>query len=591
MRHLIMVTAVMSVLLALQAWAGQYDLVHLTEGSPVWRDVLEVDNPGSSAQEFGVALFAEGAPVFNSTFTVPPLSSRNVELAGLAAQASCGIVTSPGQDLVFRLVYVNRSGMGSAGLALQDTRAAKLGLVFSDPFSVDWKGMAVKNTSREQALVSLYALDNGSVVARNEKMLAPQTRMVGFVETFFPTLDPAGVSQVVAASDGAVLSGLTITGAGGGALAFAALPAPGFSPAPFADRVALEPVVSGLDSPLYVISAEDGSGRLFVVEKKGRIRIVTGNSLIQTPFLDITARVGSSGGEQGLLCVAFPPEFPAKDYFYVNYTAADGTSRVSRFFVQPGNANRADPQSEEVLLRIDQPFANHNGGQLAFGPEGFLYIGTGDGGGGGDPEENAQDGSTLLGKILRIDVEAGVSPYRIPSDNPFVTDAGVEDEIWAMGLRNPWRFSFDRVTGELFIGDVGQRSWEEVNRVESSSGGGNFGWDIVEGDACFEPSTGCESRLPANYRAPVHTYSHELGNAVTGGYVYRGQAHPALRGVYVYGDFGSGRIWGLAPGGEGLENRLLLDSGQRISSFGQDQAGELYLCGFTSGTLFRIVVP
>ena len=288
-------------------------------------------------------------------------------------------------------------------------------------------------------------------------------------------------------------------------------------------------MVDGLVSPLAVTNAGDGSGRIFVLEQRGQIRIVRDGQLLGDPFLDIGDRL-TAGGERGLLGLAFHPDFPDDPRFFVNYTDLDGNTVVSSFTAEAG-ADRADGGSEVVLLRIEQPYPNHNGGALVFGPDGYLYISTGDGGSGGDPHDNGQRMDTLLGKILRIDVDgSGDTPYAIPPDNPFVDQPDALPEIWHLGLRNPWRMSFDRETGDLWIGDVGQGSWEEIDVARAGTGGLNFGWNRVEGFECFQGDT-CDD--PA-FTPPVTAYSHEFGCSVIGGVVYRGTAQPLLAGRYVY---------------------------------------------------------
>ena len=301
--------------------------------------------------------------------------------------------------------------------------------------------------------------------------------------------------------------------------------------------VALQLVVSGLEFPLG-LTAPAADPRLFVVEKGGRIRIVRDGALLPQPFLDISARV-SRGDEQGLLGLAFDPAFAGNGRFYVNYTDVDGRTRVAAFRVS-SDADLADPASEEVLLTVEQPFSNHNGGGLAFGPDGFLYIGTGDGGSGGDPLGNGQDRSDLLGSLLRIDV-SGPSGYAIPPDNPFIGEAGARGELWDSGLRNPWRFSFDRATGDLYIADVGQGDREEIDVATRESGGGrglNYGWNRMEGSICYGGGS-CDR---TGLTLPVTEYGHDQGCSVTGGYVYRGSAVPALAGLYFYADYCQGWV-------------------------------------------------
>lgn len=347
------------------------------------------------------------------------------------------------------------------------------------------------------------------------------------------------------------------------------------------------PVAGGLALPVHVGHAGDGSQRVFIVEQAGRILILDNGSVLPAPFLDISASV-LSGGERGLFSVAFPPGYASKGYFYVHYTRKpDGSNVVSRYRVT-ADPNIADNGSETEVLTVAQPFANHNGGQIAFGPDGYLYIGLGDGGGGGDPLNSGQSPGTLLGKLLRIDVESGDAPYGIPADNPFLGVPGYLGEIWALGLRNPWKFSFDRGTGDLYIADVGQGSREEVDFRPAGSGGGeNYGWNVMEGSICFAGQP-CN---PVGFILPVAEYDHGQGCSVTGGYVYRGPSFPARQGFYLYGDFCSGRVWALRRSGTSWENALLSDTAFSISAFGEDEGGELYLAEYGSGTLYRIEFP
>ncbi len=343
----------------------------------------------------------------------------------------------------------------------------------------------------------------------------------------------------------------------------------------------LEPVASGLSNPVYVTHASDGSGLLFIVEQPGRIRIVQNGSLLSVPFLDIASRV-TSGGEMGLLSVAFHPDYRSNRRFFVNYTARRPTLKtIIAEYRTSTNPLIADP-NEKVILTIDQPFSNHNGGQLQFGPDGYLYIGMGDGGSGGDPQGHGQNRNSLLGKLLRIDVDSG-SPYVSPLDNPFAGGGGAP-EIWAYGLRNPWRFSFDRANGRIFLADVGQNTYEEIDIVERS---GNYGWNIMEGAHCFSPATGCSA---AGLVLPIDEYDHTLGVSVTGGYVYRGSQYPSLVGTYLFGDYGSSRIWGLKESNRGTWSRSeLLNAGFSISSFGEDEGGEIYVVNH-GGSVHRIRV-
>jgi glucose/arabinose dehydrogenase len=343
-------------------------------------------------------------------------------------------------------------------------------------------------------------------------------------------------------------------------------------------------VVSGLQRPLDLQSARDGSGRLFVVEQAGLIRIIQDGQLLPEPFLDIHERVGSRGNEQGLLGLAFHPQYTQNGYFYVNYTDLQGDTVIARYTVQSGSPNQADPGSEFVLLQVDQPFSNHNGGQVSFDPAGYLVLGLGDGGSANDPQGNGQSTNTLLGKLLRIDVDNG-ERYAIPADNPFAAGGGLP-EIWMVGLRNPWRFSFDRVTGDLYIGDVGQDAWEEIDFWPAGSpGGANFGWNLREGAHPFAGSVPDGLQLIE----PVAEYQHPVGCSVTGGYVYRGQDLPEFQGVYLYSDYCSGKVWGLLRLADGSwQNQVLFETGLNISSLGIDEAGEIYLVDQPSGTISRL---
>jgi glucose/arabinose dehydrogenase len=350
--------------------------------------------------------------------------------------------------------------------------------------------------------------------------------------------------------------------------------------------VALTTVVSGLVSPVDLQTPDDNSGRLFVVEQPGAIRIISNGALFPTNFLDIRSKV-DFGGEKGLLGVAFHPNYSQSGRFYLNYdriSSGQMETVIAEYKVLATDPNQADPASERILLTVNQPFPNHKGGQLAFGPDGFLYIGLGDGGSEGDPLGKGQNLQTLLGKMLRIDVDHTdlQLQYAIPPGNPFASGGGFA-EIWAYGLRNPWRFSFERSTGRLFCADVGQDQFEEVDLLQR---GGNFGWNIMEGAHCFNPPSGCNM---TGLILPIAEYDHSQGETVIGGYVYHGSAIPTLVGVYVFGDFSNGKIWGLTENPPGTWTRAqLLSTGRRISSFGQDAAGEMYVVDY-SGSVLKLV--
>lgn len=347
--------------------------------------------------------------------------------------------------------------------------------------------------------------------------------------------------------------------------------------------LALEPVVEGgLVRADYLTHA--GDDRLFVVEQPGRIRIVKDGQLLERPFLDITDKVLTNGNEQGLLSVAFHPDYAANGQFWVNYTRVrDGATVIERYTVSRADPDRADAQSGKVILVVAQTEANHNGGLVKFGPDGYLYVGMGDGGGGGDRHGsigNGQDLNALLGKILRLDV-TNQDTYAIPASNPFGT------EIWSYGWRNPWRFSFDRATDDLYLADVGQNAYEEVHfQPASSTGGENYGWRIMEGTHCFDPSQGCDQ---AGLVLPIAEYSHDEGGcSITGGYVYRGSQYPAMQGTYFFGDYCSGFIWSLQRSGDQWEMTKRLESGVQISSFGEDVNGEVYVVDH-GGAIYQLV--
>jgi len=347
---------------------------------------------------------------------------------------------------------------------------------------------------------------------------------------------------------------------------------------------ALQKIADGLQRPTFLTHAGDGSGRLYITEQPGRVRVWQAGQLLAEPFLDITDRVGSRANEQGLLSIAFSPDFPQSRCFFVNYTDRQGATVIAGFLANDDGLT-ADPSSEWQVMRIPQPYANHNGGQIAFGPDGMLYIGMGDGGSAGDPQNFAQNPRSLLGKLLRIDVSqsSAAQPYRLPPDNPsFGPDA--PPEIWATGLRNPWRFSFDRLTGDLYIADVGQNRFEEVNFQPAGQGGQNYGWRFREG---FEPFAGDPRGLALT--DPVFQYDHSQGCSITGGYVYRGEALPRLVGAYLFGDYCSGLVWTLRRGDdEAWQGEVLFETGLNISSFGEDEAGELYFIDHR-GAVYQLV--
>jgi glucose/arabinose dehydrogenase len=355
-------------------------------------------------------------------------------------------------------------------------------------------------------------------------------------------------------------------------------------PAPLPSDLSVEIVASGLSSPVFLTAPRDDS-RLFVVEQTGRIRVIKNGQLLATPYLNIASKI-VSGGERGLLGLAFHPSFATNGFFYVNYTNPSNNTIIERYQATP-TSDVADANSASLVLQVTQPsFTNHKGGNLVFGPDGMLWIGTGDGGSGGDPQNNGQTLTTALGKMLRIDVNAAGAPYGVPTNNPFAGHATNRPEIWGWGLRNPWRYSFDRETGDLYVADVGQGTWEEVNVVSSTQASVNYGWRTMEGNHCFNPSTGCNQ---AGLTIPVHEYNHTDGNcSVTGGYVYRGTAIPNIRGHYFYSDYCTGFLKSFRFANGSAVDHVTWDVGAlgNVTSFGEGADGELYILG--SGTVYRL---
>jgi glucose/arabinose dehydrogenase len=391
--------------------------------------------------------------------------------------------------------------------------------------------------------------------------------------TITPTTVPTPTPTIVATSTPTVTPTAT------------ASPTP--SPIP---PLALAEVATGLSSPVDLQMPTDGTNRFFVVEQAGTIKILRNGAVLSQAFLNIQGKV-TSGGELGLLGLAFHPNYSSNGRFFLNYTrTVNGTQRqtvIAEYRVSSSDPNLADPASEKILLTVDQPFDNHNAGQLAFGPDGFLYFGLGDGGNGGDPLGNGQNLATLLGKMMRIDVDhadPGLQ-YAVPPDNPFVGNAAVRPEIWAYGFRNPWRFSFERGTGRQFCADVGQSSFEEVDLVQK---GGNFGWNVMEGAHCFNPPSGCDT---SGKILPIAEYDHSEGSAIIGGYVYKGTEIPALTDLYIFGDLSSQTMWYLreAPPGTFTRTTLLSQFGFAISAFGQDTPGEIYVVDYSFGRVLKLV--
>jgi sugar lactone lactonase YvrE/glucose/arabinose dehydrogenase len=374
-------------------------------------------------------------------------------------------------------------------------------------------------------------------------------------------------------------------------------------PDPATITVTTERLVTGLSRPVAIANAGDGSGRLFVIEKnEGRVRIIKNGQLLPRAFLDIKNKIDANGNEKGLLGIAFHPDYKTNGIFYVNYTApkdtgasGDNVTKITRFKVSANNPDIADESSETLIIDYDQPYQNHNGGHLLFGPDGYLYIGTGDGGDGGDPQNRAQNRFLLLGKMLRIAVDPAEPDggYTVPPTNPYASSVepgtGFRPEIWAYGLRNPWRYSFDSATGDLYIGDVGQNAQEEIDfQPAASKGGENYGWRIMEGDTCHNPRNNCDR---SGLTLPIFTYSRNDGVSVTGGEVYRGEASPEVHGAYFFADYGSGHIWASSRNAEGAWRTAKVGAAPRgqVSTFGVDENGEIYMAYDSRGEIHRLI--
>lgn len=493
-------------------------------------------------------------------------------------------------DLDLRAQMQNRSATAYIRIpftvekaTLEGTRALFLDMKYDDGFVAYLNGQRVAAANAPSSLsASSSALSNNSDANALQFERFDISSFISLLNDGPNMLAIHGLNDGVTSSDFLVLPRLIATDA---------LP-------PVWPNLQIGTPITTASSPVALTHAPDGSNRLFIVERGGIIRIWDGGRL--RTFLDLRSRVNtndSGGDERGLLGLAFSPRYATNGQFYVNYISSNSSPRgatvISRFTVNPVNADDGVETSEEVLLVITQPEPNHNGGQINFGPDGFLYIGMGDGGGAGDvhgSRGNGQANDTFLGKMLRIDVEGTPDPglpYAVPNDNPFLLDPQVPDEIWAFGLRNPWRWSFDRKTGDMYIADVGQYEWEEVNFVPASSTGGeNFQWRRIEGFNTFNAGTQITKGTSTD---PVFEYDHNAGSSITGGYVYRGQEHPRMEGIYFFGDYNSGRIWGLQqdPSGNWID-RQLLDTSLRISSFGEDERGNLYVASLFTGAIHRL---
>jgi glucose/arabinose dehydrogenase len=360
----------------------------------------------------------------------------------------------------------------------------------------------------------------------------------------------------------------------------------GRTSAPDGSQYQLVEVASGLTSPVYLTHAGDGSGRIFIVGQNGQIWVMQDGVVLDQLFMDVRSLISRDASERGLLGLAFHPDYETNGQFFIYYTDTAGDIQIARYHVSADDPNAADLNSAELIININKPYSNHNGGQLAFGPDGYLYIGTGDGGSGGDPQGNGQNGQSLLGKILRLDIDGadGDKPYAIPADNPYINNPALAPEVWAWGLRNPWRFSFDRETNDLYIADVGQNNWEEINfQPAGSAGGENYGWNTMEGTHVFSGAP-----VPDGAILPFAEYSHSQGCSVTGGYVYRGEVMPDLQGVYLFSDYCFGTVWASYQDAEGRwQTNVFMDTSHTVSSFGEDEAGEVYLLDH-SGSVYQV---
>jgi glucose/arabinose dehydrogenase len=423
------------------------------------------------------------------------------------------------------------------------------------------------------ACASLTAGSTPAAPATAPATAAATTANTQTAATSAPTSTPAATATALAPTGTAAVATAAATAVPG-----TAAPGAGYT---------FTVVAQGFGAPLLVTHAGDSTGRLFVVEQGGLIKIVKDGAVLPQSFIDLTNLVAHGGSERGLLGLAFDPHYAQSGQFYVYYTDPNGDIHLARYHVSANDPNQADAGSAQILLTVaHHTYPNHNGGNLVFGPDGYLYVSLGDGGSQGDPNGNGQNLGVLLGKILRLDVSGGRGQYSIPASNPFAGQSGAKGEIWVYGVRNPWRATFDRATGDFWIGDVGQDTYEEVDRQPAGDKGGqDYGWNFMEGNHAFKG----QAPASASLTAPVAEYSHQEGGcALTGGYVYRGASLPEMDGVYVFGDYCSGLTWTLTRSGDQWQLALFLATGFTISSFGEDEAGELYVCNYGGGAIYRL---
>ncbi|MCB0324390.1 MAG: PQQ-dependent sugar dehydrogenase [Bdellovibrionales bacterium] len=568
---------------------------------------VELANPGAASVDTSVEFYDQSGTLLSSeAVRVAPHTQTHLFVNAVLGERAIGSARvrctgdTTGKALISQSLFYGRSSATSTAIdwayASQNLAAAtatgEASLLFLNTFfgAANWaKSFSVDGAATDVEYTQFNQV--GSALSAQVRSLPRGAALdVPFHEA--AGQDVIGLSLGVAQDDDVALVGelLRVFPSATSAIGYimnvpaVAVPAPDQvpqAPTPTMPTLALAEFVSGLSAPVYVTHAGDDSGRLFVVEQPGRIRLIEPDGTLQSaPYLNLTDRVVFSG-ERGLLSVAFHPQFATNGRLFVNYTGDGGTTQVSEFTAAAPNANSVDAASERVILSVEQPFGNHNGGQLQFGPDGMLYIGMGDGGSGGDPLGHGQNLQTLLGALLRIDVD-GSLPYEVPDDNPFTAVEGAKPEIWAYGFRNPWRFSFDRLDGRLFLGDVGQSSLEEVDIVTR---GANYGWNTMEGTNCYPAEQTCDT---SGLALPIAVYGRSEGVSITGGYLYRGTSIRDLYGKYLFGDFGSQRVFLLSPLGNGMWQRdFLFSSGFAISSFGEDEAGELYIVDY-NGRLLKV---
>ena len=561
------------------------------------RNWLEVANTSSETQSTTITVYDSlGRLQHTETFSLNPFGQQHIFLNQHLAPESVGSVRIACEEnaenaLLAQSMFYGRDNSETDSIrwayAVQDslspstsnTRLIGGGNTFFS--AANWLRLLSVDAEAATARVRFFSSDAARTEERSLSLASNATSDLALHE--FLGADAIGTSSIESSGNatGFVAETLRVFQSDTGAIEYI-LNTPTFVVPRAATELTLEPFIAGLSGPVYLTHSGDNTGRLFVIERAGRVRVIENDSLLPTPFLDISTLVGLSG-EQGLHSIVFHPEYVSNGLFFVHYNNTDGDTQVVRYTRDNSNANLADPSTAKLIYELEQPNHFHNGGQIAFGQDSFLYIALGDGGFAGDPLNHGQNTSNTFGTVLRINVDVG-DPYSIPSDNPFVDDNNIPSEIFATGFRNPWRFSFDRLDGRLFLGDVGQNDIEEIDLVES---GKNYGWSTMEGSRCFKPTTGCDT---TGLTLPISEYTHAEGNSVIGGYVYRGEELAAIQGKYLFSDFSSGRIWALTQNEDDSWTRDQVfesESDIFVVSFGEDQAGELYIVDIT-GTISKI---